>query len=488
MYKFLLTFRYLRRKLTPWFALIAVMLCTAMIIIVGSIMGGFLDMVRTSAKSVTGDVIVHYPGVSKMPFYDEIIDEITKTPEAHTATPIIHTYGLLKFPRNITQYVEVYGIIAPQYAQVTSYKESLFWNTDSLSNTLGYDINSKKLDPMREAMTLHMPKNLDTHPTPDSNDSPDNLIPAMVSGIELNPFKGYRTDEGEYKHNPNNTIVPNLLPLTVVPLAEGGSPVDTSVREFMLVNEFHSGFYLVDNRRVYVPFSQLQKMLLLDEAEEVDDDFNVTGTKPARCTEIHISANEDISPEQLRDAAKIAYTTVAMRHIDDGMNLNAHVSTWEERQRQYIATIEHEKGLLTVLFGIISIVAVVMIAVIFYMIVLEKTRDIGILRSLGASRAGVASIFLFYGTIIGTIGAALGVLFAYIIVSNVNEIHAWLGRTTGIVIWDRSVYFFDTIPHRVDPVEVAWISAIAIIFSVLGALIPAIVAARLDPVEALRYE
>jgi len=132
--------------------------------------------------------------------------------------------------------------------------------------------------------------------------------------------------------------------------------------------------------------------------------------------------------------------------------------------------------------------AVIMVLVIFYMIVLEKTRDIGILRSLGASRAGVASIFLTYAGAIGVVGATLGTIIGYLVVTYINEIHAWLGEAFGIVIWDRRVYFFDNIPSQVNPVEVAFIVVAAIVASVLGAVIPSILAAFVDPVKSLRYE
>jgi lipoprotein-releasing system permease protein len=154
----------------------------------------------------------------------------------------------------------------------------------------------------------------------------------------------------------------------------------------------------------------------------------------------------------------------------------------------WLGAVEKEKALVTFLFAMISIVAIFLIFCIFYMIVVEKTKDIGIVKSVGASSAGVAGIFLGYGLAIGIVGAGLGLLVAYVIVKNINEIHTFLGERLGLVMWNPEVYAFDIIPNTMDPTEVFWIMVIAVISSVLGALVPAIRAAQMEPVEALRWE
>jgi lipoprotein-releasing system permease protein len=641
MYKLLLTFRYLRRKLIPWFALLAVTLCTAMVIIVGSVMGGFLDLVRDAGKSVMGDVVV-VGSVSGVPHYDEIITEIQKTPEARMATPLIVTYGLLKLPGDRINYVSAYGIRGREYAEVTDYGSTLYWNVERVKEELHMEVDPKKFDPHEAALDLSLA-------TRESGDAP---MPGMVPGLEISPYN-YRRMDGSYAFSPS--IIAMTADLTVMPIARGGTPVDPSVRRFAVVNEFLSGFFLVDSQRVYIPFDVAQKMMLMDAATKVDPDdpTKVLGATPARCSEIHVAAADGIDSTTLKTAVQGAYARVVERH--DDLPPMMSIVTWQENSRTYIQAIEHEKGLLTVLFGIISLVAVVMIAVIFYMIVLEKTRDIGILRSIGASRSGVAGIFLLYGLVIGVIGAALGLLLSLLIVHALNELHAWLGRGVGasafaaaviglglviggipavawrrlsgrdvrntlgdrslhwlgtvalamlvlgpvgmilgvcvdvitvrllaipwglgdsafaflegirrfllnamraypqsiglptdvfagmvgytfalllvvgliwrrwaraamlggvvlaavvaylllrfvpdlldsrldsmsLVIWDRSVYFFDRIPARIDTVELAVTLSVAVVASVAGALIPAIKAARLHPVESLRYE
>ncbi len=142
-----------------------------------------------------------------------------------------------------------------------------------------------------------------------------------------------------------------------------------------------------------------------------------------------------------------------------------------------------------VLFGIMCVVAIFLIFCIFYMIVVEKTRDIGIIKSVGATSAGVASDLprLWFGDRV-LVGGFMGLLLSYLIVHYINEMHAWLGARLHMQIWDPQVYFFDKIPNTMNLKDILWILPTAVLASVIGALIPAIRAARMNPVEALRWE
>jgi len=223
-----------------------------------------------------------------------------------------------------------------------------------------------------------------------------------------------------------------------------------------------------------VPFDRLQKNLNMDGAD---------GT-PARTSEVQIA----LKPGSNLAAAKESIQQIVSQvTAERGGDFSCNVKTWEEIHEVFIGAIEKEKGLVTILFSLISIVAVFLIFCIFYMIVVEKTRDIGIIKSVGATSQGVAGIFLGYGMAIGIVGAALGFALGWLIVHYINELHGWLGKI-GIVVWNPEVYLFDTIPNTMNPNEVAVILSVAIISSILGALVPAIRAARLHPIEALRWE
>ena len=122
------------------------------------------------------------------------------------------------------------------------------------------------------------------------------------------------------------------------------------------------------------------------------------------------------------------------------------------------------------------------------MIVVEKTRDIGILKSLGASGSGVMGIFLGYGLSLGIVGAGVGLALGLTFVANINEIADLLGQITGQPVFDPSVYYFYKIPTIVSPFTVSWICVGAVLIAVLASVLPARRAAVLHPVKALRYE
>ena len=131
MYQTLLTSRYLTSRVIPLIAVAAVALCVALVIVVVSVMTGFLDMVQSSGKTLMGDVIISN-GISGIPHYEKLVNLIEKNEQVLAATPIVDGWGLLRMPypnSNVKQSetVQVWGIEPKTFAIVTDYKNSLQW-------------------------------------------------------------------------------------------------------------------------------------------------------------------------------------------------------------------------------------------------------------------------------------------------------------------------------------------------------------------------
>jgi lipoprotein-releasing system permease protein len=165
-----------------------------------------------------------------------------------------------------------------------------------------------------------------------------------------------------------------------------------------------------------------------------------------------------------------------------------YVQTWEDKQGPLLAAIGIERGILNVILFMIVGVAGFGILAIFSMIVAEKTRDIGVLKALGASNRGVMGIFLGYGLLLGVVGAVLGTAIGMTVTIYINEIEQGLAKLTGHELFDRTVYYFKDIPTDMQPMSLVFINAGAIAIAVVFSIIPALRAAWLRPVQALRYE
>lgn len=488
MYKLLLIAKYLRRKLAPLFAAMAVMLCTMMVIIVVSVMGGFLDLMKTSAQKLTGDVTIaaDYFG---FPHYEELLAELAALPEIAHATAVIRAPGMVKFEDpdygDRIHLVEIIGIRPYELDPIIGYADTLYWTAEHLRDRYGPD--ARVVDLRELGMTLRPPPQWEVEPD----------TPGMVPGIEVSPWNS-RDEQGRYRLL--NSSLRQKAVVSVVPITAGGMATEPRSQAFVVVNEFKSGLWEIDNKQVYVPFEVLQRMLRMDAAEAVDDEGMPTGRRiPARTSEIMVRGAAGFTLDQVHDAVRLTTRDFSARHASEQMPFLG-TATWMQRHEVLLSAVQNEKGLITFLFAIIGLVSVVMVATTFYMIVLEKTRDIGILRALGASRGGIAGVFLGYGLAIGTVGALLGLAAGVAIVSHLNEIQdllfhltLWFNTTffdhpVGWRMWNPQIYYFDRIPSQVDPVEAGWILAFAIVSSVAGALIPALLASRLDPVETLRYE
>src|SRR5262249_6814407 len=147
-----------------------------------------------------------------------------------------------------------------------------------------------------------------------------------------------------------------------------------------------------------------------------------------------------------------------------GERLN--VATWEDKQGPLLAAIDIEKGILNVLLFLIIAVAGFGILAIFSMIVSEKTRDIGILKALGAPSSGIMQIFLSYGLLLGFVGSLLGTGAGLSLTIYINEVEGWLAGRTGHHLFNPNIYYFDKIPTDIQSSAIVLVNVGAIAVAV----------------------
>jgi lipoprotein-releasing system permease protein len=246
-----------------------------------------------------------------------------------------------------------------------------------------------------------------------------------------------------------------------------GQPPKFTSDCFTVVDFYESKMSEYDSNFAFVPIGKLQELRgMIDPSTEI-----------GMVNNIQIKLKPGASGEQVRD--KLAAAFPWQEYV---------VETWRDKQGPLLAAVSMEIAILNVLLFMIIAVAGFGILAIFYMIVVEKTRDIGILKSLGASGRGVMGIFLTYGLLLGLIGSGVGLAIGLLFVRYINQIADLLGKILGHPVFDPTIYYFYKIPTIIKPWTVVWIMVGAVGIAVAASILPARRAARLHPVEALRYE
>jgi lipoprotein-releasing system permease protein len=166
----------------------------------------------------------------------------------------------------------------------------------------------------------------------------------------------------------------------------------------------------------------------------------------------------------------------------------AVVADWRRMNASLFEALAVERVAMFIVLSLIILVAVFNILSSLIMLVRAKTRDIAILRTMGATRRGLMKVFITVGITIGTLGTAAGLLLGAIFLFFRQPIVDAIQVLTGQNLWDPSVRFLTELPSKTDPVEVAAVVIMALGFSFLATLYPAYKAASTDPVQVLRYE
>ena len=232
------------------------------------------------------------------------------------------------------------------------------------------------------------------------------------------------------------------------------------VKTYRVAALFNVGMYEYDNSFIYAPLDAAQLFFRLpDEVSSLE----VFTTDPDRVREVR-------------------------RLIAAALGGHVRIVDWQQANSSLFNAVEIERNVMFLILTLIIVVAAFNIISSMIMMVKDKGRDIAILRTMGASRGAVLRIFMLSGASIGVVGTVAGLLLGVAFTRNIEAIRQALQKVIGTDLFAAEIYFFTRIPARIDAGEVAVVVLMALVLSFLATLYPSWRAARLDPVEALRYE
>ncbi len=442
MHKLMLIARYLIRRRITHFAIAAVALCVFIVVVVMTVMTGLVGDLKQKNHDFVGDCVIGTKSLVGFPYYEEFLAILDRTEGVEGASPVVKNFALLR-PENESrsQDVEIIGVDPARHSQATSFGRSLYY---------------RRGEPARAFQPVY-----------DAN------LPGCALGIDL---ALERDEQGRYMLDirPLQTAVL----LTCVPLSATGAPIGTTTgipsQRFYYSDVSQSGLARIDTGTVYLSLEKAQSLCMAGP--------------PRRVTAIHVKfapgTGVDAGCRKIRDLwhqFRLGKGQDSYSHLLDTVT----VETWKEYRRAFIAPMEKEEALMGVMFSLVGITTVFIVFVVFYMIVSHKTRDIGILRSVGTSTWDIMGLFCGFGAVIGIIADIAGILGGWLFLANINRLEGWLFDQVGWQLWNRSLYAIGAIPSQMRLDLVIVVACCALAACLIGALLPAYYAARLRPVETL---
>ncbi|MCD4831624.1 MAG: ABC transporter permease [Anaerohalosphaeraceae bacterium] len=446
MLKLFLCLKYLRKKKIVFLSIVAVALSTALLVTVASLFTGFINAISTSASDYLGDIVIEPP--VRFTHSDKLVEKLIASPDIVAASPALTASGLLHLGPGNVRAVSIWGINPTWRSEVTGLKKSLLRQGD-----------------LREAPDFGYKNSADSC----------FLGVGLVTAVDS---AGDEYDLLAAKDFLGKSVVVTTGTFTA---KDDSSPLATAKslsKKFVVSDVIFTGVYDIDQKFVFMPTKLLAEMIYSGDIPLAPADV------------IHIKCAADATPAETIAKAQRIWSDFA----NDELNwpqfyiAQTDVITAVQKQSQYIAELGKQMGMLLLIFGVVSIGVIVLIFCIFYMIVISKLKDLAIIKSLGASPATISGIFVTFGFIVGITGAAGGIILGFFLIDNVNAIEHLIQITFGLKMWNSSVYMFDSIPSEFSWLWAGRFFVFASLASILGALVPAIVAARTIPAKILRYE
>jgi len=238
------------------------------------------------------------------------------------------------------------------------------------------------------------------------------------------------------------------------------SGMSARMRVFTVVGIFSSGFYEYDVGMMITPLAAVQRLNRMGNG--------VTGI------ELHLHD---------RDKAQAVARLVRMK-----LPADAWVTDWMQMHRSFFQALRTERVVMGVILSLIVLVAVFNMVASLVMVVMERKKEIAILKTVGATHASVMRVFLAMGALLAGVGTLLGALLGLLLAWRLGDVLSWVERMTGITFLPSDVYYIDHIPAIIDPTSVVAVVVVSLGMGLVATFYPAWRAAGIPPADALRYE
>jgi lipoprotein-releasing system permease protein len=304
----------------------------------------------------------------------------------------------------------------------------------------------KGIDPDRVGKVTELVQNLKAGRLEDLKIMGEGGLPGIILGIELAKHLSVTLNDPIQVISPLGTPTPmGMMP---------------KMKPFRVKGIFHSGMYEYDNTMAYVSLESAQKFFSMGTS--------VTG--------IEIKTNDIYRVKEVG------------KEIRREMGFPFWTKDWMEMNRNLFSALKLEKIAMFIILVLIVLVAAFNIISTLIMVVMEKNKDIAILKSMGAPSGGILKIFIIEGLVIGIVGTTFGAVLGLGAAFNLEKITMFVENLFGFKILASDVYYIDKLPSQVNPIDVGLIVITAVLISFLATLYPSWRASKLDPAEALRYE